>query len=93
MLRIVDDLESMTDDCYSVALLLRRSIEKEMHFAKEDIERLLKLYQFDYITWDSSVYLGTVLRLGERLWGEYVGEKLRFSADFLRFGQIMLSHI
>ena len=40
MLRIVDDLESMTDDCYSVALLLRRSIEKEMHFAKEDIERL-----------------------------------------------------
>ncbi|WP_041610592.1 Na/Pi cotransporter family protein [Treponema brennaborense] len=40
MLRIVDDLESMTDDCYSVALLLRRSIEKDMTFAEEDIERL-----------------------------------------------------
>ena len=39
------------------------------------------------------MYLGTVLRLGERLWREYVGEKLRFSADFLRFGQIMLSYI
>lgn len=40
MLRIVDDLESMTDDCYSVALLLKRSIEKNMTFAEEDMDRL-----------------------------------------------------
>lgn len=40
MLHIVDDLESMSDDCYSVAVLLKRSIEKDMQFAEEDMERL-----------------------------------------------------
>lgn len=40
MLRIVDELESMTDDCYSVGLLLNRSVEKKMSFAPEDLERL-----------------------------------------------------
>ena len=39
MLHIVDALESMTDDCYSVAVLLKRSIEKNMIFAEEDMER------------------------------------------------------
>lgn len=41
MIRVVDDLENMTDDCYSVAVLLKRSIEKNMVFANEDMERLL----------------------------------------------------
>lgn len=40
MLRVVDELESMTDDCYSVGLLLNRSVEKNMSFAQEDLERL-----------------------------------------------------
>ena len=40
MINIIDELESMTDDCYSVALLLNRSIEKNMVFPQEDLERL-----------------------------------------------------
>ncbi len=40
MLRIVDDLESITDECYSIALLLKRSIEKNMKFSEQDMERL-----------------------------------------------------
>lgn len=40
MLHIVDEIESMTDDCYSVALLLERSFQKKMTFSKQDIERL-----------------------------------------------------
>jgi phosphate:Na+ symporter len=40
LLHIVDDLETMTDDCYSVALLLQRSIDKKMEFNKDDIDRL-----------------------------------------------------
>ncbi len=39
MLRIVDELETMTDDCFTIALLLQRSIEKNMNFAPEDMER------------------------------------------------------
>jgi phosphate:Na+ symporter len=40
LLRIIDDLENMTDDCFTVAVLLRRSIEKNMVFNQEDVERL-----------------------------------------------------
>jgi phosphate:Na+ symporter len=40
MLRIVSDLEEMTDECMSVALLLQKSVEKNMTFDPEDIESL-----------------------------------------------------
>ena len=40
MQQIVDDLEEMTDDCYNVALLLQKSINKQMTFTQEDMERL-----------------------------------------------------
>ncbi len=40
MLRIVDDLESITDECFSIGLLLKRSIEKNMSFTQEDMDRL-----------------------------------------------------
>jgi phosphate:Na+ symporter len=40
LLHIVDDLENLTDDCYAVALLLQRSIDKKMVFNKDDIDRL-----------------------------------------------------
>lgn len=40
MQQIVDDLEEMTDDCYNVALLLQKSINKKMEFKQEDMERL-----------------------------------------------------
>lgn len=36
---IVDDLEEMTDDCYNVALLLKKSIDKNMKFSKDDMDR------------------------------------------------------
>ncbi|MBO7163061.1 MAG: Na/Pi cotransporter family protein, partial [Spirochaetaceae bacterium] len=40
MLEVVAQLESMTDDCHSVSLLLFRSVEKNMTFAQEDLDRL-----------------------------------------------------
>lgn len=40
MLEVVAQLESITDDCHSVSLLLSRSVEKNMTFAQEDLERL-----------------------------------------------------
>ncbi|MBQ9238642.1 MAG: Na/Pi cotransporter family protein [Treponema sp.] len=41
MIQIVDDLENMTDDCFSVGMLLARSIEKHMTFPQEDMDRLI----------------------------------------------------
>ena len=40
MLRVVDEIENMTDDCYSIAFLVHRSVEKQMVFETEDLERL-----------------------------------------------------
>lgn len=40
MLRIVDEIENMTDDCYSIALLIHRSVRKQTTISREDMERL-----------------------------------------------------
>ncbi len=40
MLRIVDDLESMTDNIYGISMQLLRSHEKKMEFKGEDMDRL-----------------------------------------------------
>jgi phosphate:Na+ symporter len=41
LITIVSDLENMTDDCFTVAMLLKRSVEKKISFEKADFERLL----------------------------------------------------
>jgi phosphate:Na+ symporter len=40
LLRIISDLEDMTDDCYSVSLLLERSVKKELIFKGKEMEAL-----------------------------------------------------
>lgn len=40
MLHIVDEIENITDDCYSAAIHLKRSIEKNMKFNKADMDAL-----------------------------------------------------
>jgi phosphate:Na+ symporter len=41
LINIVNEIENMTDDCFTIALLLKRIIEKGLVFEKEDFERLL----------------------------------------------------
>lgn len=41
MLQVVDELENMSDNCYTTIMLLGRSIEKKMKYHEEDIERML----------------------------------------------------
>ncbi|GHU96775.1 phosphate:sodium symporter [Spirochaetia bacterium] len=40
LLRIIADLEDMTDDCYSVSLMLERSVKKDMMFKEKEVEAL-----------------------------------------------------
>ncbi|GHT87326.1 phosphate:sodium symporter [Spirochaetia bacterium] len=40
LLRIISDLEDMTDDCYSVSLLLERSVKKNLLFKAKEMEAL-----------------------------------------------------
>lgn len=41
MIQITDDIEAMSDDCFSAGMLLKRSIEKKMKFPQEDMEHLI----------------------------------------------------
>jgi phosphate:Na+ symporter len=41
LLRIVADLENMTDDCYGVSLLLERSVKKDQIFKNKEMQALL----------------------------------------------------
>jgi phosphate:Na+ symporter len=41
LLRIISDLEDMTDDCFSVALLLDRSVKKNLLFKQKEMEALI----------------------------------------------------
>ncbi len=40
MMQIVEDIESMSDECYSIGVMLKKSIEKDMKFSKDDMEKL-----------------------------------------------------
>jgi phosphate:Na+ symporter len=41
LLRIISDLEDMTDDCYGVGLLLERSVKKNLYFKDKEMEALV----------------------------------------------------
>ena len=41
MLQIVDELENMSDNCYTTIMLIQRSIEKKMKFQTSDMEKML----------------------------------------------------
>ena len=41
MIQIVDELENMSDNCYTTIMLVIKSIERDMEFQTEDMERLL----------------------------------------------------
>lgn len=41
MVQIVDELEAMSDQCYSTGILVERSIKKNMVFPMDDMEQLL----------------------------------------------------
>ncbi|MDR0387792.1 MAG: Na/Pi symporter, partial [Treponema sp.] len=40
LLRIISDLEDMTDNCYSIGLLLERSVKKDLLFKHKEMEAL-----------------------------------------------------
>jgi phosphate:Na+ symporter len=45
LLRIISDLEDMTDDCYSMCLLLDRSVKKELPFKQQELNALAPYIQ------------------------------------------------
>lgn len=56
MMQVVDDLENMSDNCYTLSMLISKSITKNMKFEQQDMEQLVpyvelarQFLQFIYI--------------------------------------------
>jgi phosphate:Na+ symporter len=85
LLRIIADLEDMTDDCYGISLILARSVKKDRIFKKKEMEALVP-----YIGLVADFLLFVQTHLGRRLTEEeaaYAAEldkKISKSRDKLR---------
>jgi phosphate:Na+ symporter len=78
LLRIISDLEDMTDDCFGVGFLLERSIKKDMLFKKKEMEALIP-----YVAQVENFLAFVQGNLGRRITGEEAefAEQLESSID------------
>jgi phosphate:Na+ symporter len=68
LLRIISDLEDMSDDCLGVGFLLERSVKKNMLFKKKEMEALIP-----YVAQVESFLAFVKGNLGRHLTGEQTG--------------------
>jgi phosphate:Na+ symporter len=85
LLRIIADLEDMTDDCFSVALLLERSVKKNQLFKEKEMAGLVPYLSLveDFLTLVRE-YLGRRLSPEETEYAKSLEEKIDASRNRLR---------
>jgi phosphate:Na+ symporter len=85
LLRIIADLEDMTDDCYSVALLLERSVRKNQIFKEKEMAGLVPYLSLveDFLTLVRE-HLGRRLSPEEAEYAKSLEEKIDESRNRLR---------
>ncbi|MDR1239275.1 MAG: Na/Pi cotransporter family protein [Treponema sp.] len=85
LLRIIADLEDMTDDCYSVGLLLERSVKKNHIFKGKEMAALVPYVTLveDFLTLVRE-HLGRRLSLEETEYARSLEEKIDASRNKLR---------
>ncbi|MDR1787244.1 MAG: Na/Pi cotransporter family protein [Treponema sp.] len=85
LLRIIEELENMTDDCYSVGLLIERSVKKKQIFKHKEMEALgpyvaLVQSSIDFL----QAHLGARLSEDEAKWAADLEEKIDKNRNRLR---------
>jgi phosphate:Na+ symporter len=85
LLRIIADLEDMTDDCYSMCLLLDRSVKKELPFKQQELNALAPYIQLvkEFLTFVQEK-LGRHLSPEQVEFAEDLENKIDKSRDRLR---------
>ena len=85
LLRIIADLEDMTDDCFSVALLLERSVKKNQLFKEKEMAGLVPYLSLveDFLTLVRE-HLGRRLSPEEAGYAKSLEEKIDASRNRLR---------
>jgi len=72
LFRIIADLEDMTDSCYSISLLLQRSVRKHRIFKKTELEAL---YPYMGIVEEFLIFVG------DHLGGKLAEEQTRYARE------------
>jgi phosphate:Na+ symporter len=85
LLRIISDLEDMTDDCYGVSLLLERSVKKKLFFKDKELEALAPYTRlvevFLAFVWE---HLGRMISAEQESYAADLENKIDKSRDRLR---------
>jgi phosphate:Na+ symporter len=81
LLRVISDLEDMSDDCLSVGFLLERSVKKDLLFKKKELEALLP-----YVAQVEEILAFVKENLGRRITGEQaaLAERMERAVDVSR---------
>jgi phosphate:Na+ symporter len=85
LLRIISDLEDMTDDCYSAALLLDRSVKKKLYFKGKEMEALAPYTRLveDFLTFVRE-HLGRTITEEQEAYAAELENSIDKSRDRLR---------
>jgi phosphate:Na+ symporter len=85
LLRIIADLEDMTDDCYSVGLILERSVKKHQLFKEKEMEALAPYIGLveNFLTFVQE-HLGQSLSAAQRGYAEELEGQINKFRDRLR---------
>lgn len=75
--RIIDEIEMLTDQCFSLAVQLKKSIEKNMKFAQDDIDKITPYTDLVQELLDfTAAHLNTLLSKEEMLQAEYIEDQI-----------------
>ena len=86
LLRIVADLEEMTDDCYSISLLLERSVRKDHVIKSKEIAALIPYVALveGFLNFIRDIKLGSVISKEQSEWARDIQNRIDESRDRLR---------
>jgi phosphate:Na+ symporter len=86
LLRIVADLEEMTDDCYSISLLLERSVRKDHVIKSKEIAALIPYVALveGFLNFIRDIKLGSVISKEQAEWARDIQNRIDESRDRLR---------
>jgi len=86
LLRIVADLEEMTDDCYSISLLLERSVKKDHVIKSKEIAALIPYVALveGFLNFIRDIKLGSVISKEQYEWARDIENRVAESRNKLR---------
>jgi len=86
LLRIIADLEDMTDDCYSISLLLDRSVRKDHVIKSKEITALIPYVALveDFLNFIKDIAMGTVISKEQSEWARDLENQIDEYRDRLR---------